>query len=72
MECKTCKEIYEASEKGFPITDIVRYHTCNQPERSKREDFPMKQHKIKGSYPKLDPQIVPLGRCGALNTMETS
>ena len=39
MKCDDCREYWECVSKGFPITDIVRNCTCNQPERSKREDL---------------------------------
>lgn len=38
MECEACNEILQTALKGLPITDMVRYHTCNHSERIKRED----------------------------------
>ncbi len=38
MKCKNCIKVEDEALKGLPITDIIRYCECIQPERSKRED----------------------------------
>lgn len=40
MKCKDCLEVIEAAEKGFPITDVVRYCSSLKDTAKKVVDNP--------------------------------
>ena len=72
MICRLCER--EKFIKEYPKAIIAMdalLHTCNQPERSKREDHILIYKDENGNKTPIRDLFNPNYGCGALNTMET-